>query len=361
MIMSTRQCILACLLAVSHSQDTYYCPDGWSVWHYGDTTECIMLGGVQELVTKADASILCQYHDGWVVDLAGDQEYTRSKNSHIKDLIVGADTGGGTPPGMQYSSQWWVGAEVSGHHGNHHWGNWTSDRSGAEITWFDWMRNEPNDWHEQNCLTYLKNQPLLGPGAYHWNDWDCDSTARYICQKQPHQESPSTSTHTISTTTTTITTTTTTISTITTTTVGPEECPFTSSPSLSSRSIFCPQSYCPAVIITSQGGAVDQQPASLGCYNYEGSLLGDEYPNYVHRSGLFLTPGEHTSPTIGYTTWIVSTEVLASNGTIRNIRHDSITCPYDLHDGWEYWDNNKQDWVEDITLTVTCSGHNINN
>jgi len=53
-----------------------------------------MLGGVQELVTKADASILCQYHDGWVVDLAGDQEYTRSKNSHIKDLIVGADTGG---------------------------------------------------------------------------------------------------------------------------------------------------------------------------------------------------------------------------------------------------------------------------
>ena len=23
---------------------------------------------------------------------------------------------------------------------------------------YDWMRNEPNDWHSQNCLTFLKDQ-----------------------------------------------------------------------------------------------------------------------------------------------------------------------------------------------------------
>jgi len=110
-------------------------------------------------------------------------------------------------------------------------------------------------------------------------------------------------------------------------------------------------------LIESRGAAQEQQPDSLGCFNYEGSLLGDEYPNYEHRSGLFLTPGEHTSAMIPYTTWIVSTEVLASNGTIRNIRHDTVTCPYDLHDGWEYWDVSLGQWVEDVTLTVTCPGH----
>ena len=76
---------------------------------------------------------------------------------------------------------------------------------------FDWMRNEPNDWHSQNCLTFLKDQvissfegtkyyqyiqlleneklavscfqDIFGFGAYHWNDWDCKAMARYICEK----------------------------------------------------------------------------------------------------------------------------------------------------------------------------------
>ena len=26
------------------------------------------------------------------------------------------------------------------------------------MTRFDWMKNEPNDWHGQNCLTFLKDQ-----------------------------------------------------------------------------------------------------------------------------------------------------------------------------------------------------------
>lgn len=48
---------------------------------------------------------------------------------------------------------------------------------------FDWMRDEPNDWHSQDCLTFLKDQDIFGFGVWHWNDWDCDSTAGYICEK----------------------------------------------------------------------------------------------------------------------------------------------------------------------------------
>ena len=98
-------------------QVSYFCPDGWSMWEYGETVECIMLGGVQEVVTKVgddgddntpgydvhqvDASILCDHHGGWVVDMSGDQLYTQHKNSHIKYLITGADDGGVGIPGLQ--------------------------------------------------------------------------------------------------------------------------------------------------------------------------------------------------------------------------------------------------------------------
>jgi len=338
-------CVAVC--AVTSNQATHYCPDGWVVSQIDDKIECLLLGGVTEMVTNVDAAIICQFHGGWLVNMDGDNG--PAKNNFIKSLISDADGPGGIGiPGMQYSTQWWLGAHVSGPHGDHNWGHWTWDQTGVEVTWFDWMRNEPNDWHGQNCLTFLKDQNMFGSGVYHWNDWDCNSAARYICQKTPDQEIPSTTSTTTATTSVTSTTT---------TTSGPQDCPFTSHHSLPSRSLFCPQSYCPAVLISSQGGAKEQQPDSLGCYNYEGSLLGDEYPNYIQRNGLFLTPGEHTSPMIGYTTWIVSTEVLAGTGTIRNIKHDTVTCPYDIHDGWQYWDETRGRWVEDQTLSVTCPGH----
>ena len=46
------------------------------------------------------------------------------------------------------------------------------------------MRDEPNDWHSQDCLTFLKFQDPFGFGAWHWNDWDCDNEAGYICEKE---------------------------------------------------------------------------------------------------------------------------------------------------------------------------------
>ena len=48
---------------------------------------------------------------------------------------------------------------------------------------YDWMRNEPNDFRSQDCLTFLKDQDLFGFGVWHWNDWSCSNTAGYICER----------------------------------------------------------------------------------------------------------------------------------------------------------------------------------
>ena len=48
---------------------------------------------------------------------------------------------------------------------------------------YDWMRDEPNDFRSQDCLTFLKDQDLFGFGVWHWNDWSCSNTAGYICER----------------------------------------------------------------------------------------------------------------------------------------------------------------------------------
>ena len=38
----------------------------------------------------------------------------------------------------------------------------------------------------------------------------------------------------------------------------------------------------------------------------------------------------------------------------RNIKHDDTFCPYHMHDGWEYYDADTQEWKEDASLQVLC-------
>ena len=40
-------------------------------------------------------------------------------------------------------------------------------------TRFDWMKNEPNDWHGQNCLTFLKDQVTENELKMNW-EMQCD-------------------------------------------------------------------------------------------------------------------------------------------------------------------------------------------
>ena len=115
---------------------------------------------------------------------------------------------------------------------------------------------------------------------------------------------------------------------------------------------------CPAVYIESTGIAATLQPDSLGCFNYAGSLLNDEYPLYTNTRGQFLTPDSISNPILGRTSWIVSETMLAdiSQGTIRNKRHqwDDIPCPYDMLDGWEVLDPTTGSWLTDSTVSVSC-------
>merc|ERR1712077_9584 len=87
-----------------------------------------------------------------------DEGHGGEKNRLVRELISDAvGQGNWGIPGYKYDDQWWIGATVHGHHSDHHWGNWTWDHTGTEVQWYDWMDGEPNDWHNQDCMTYLKD------------------------------------------------------------------------------------------------------------------------------------------------------------------------------------------------------------
>ena len=79
------------------------------------------------------------------------------------------------------------------------------------------------------------------------------------------------------------------------------------------------QDLCPAVYLHSYGPSATHHPHSLGCFNYVGSLMSDEYPLYSNTHGLYLTPDSVSNPVLGRTRWIVSHSMLSdiSQGTIR--------------------------------------------
>merc|ERR1711887_356728 len=76
--------LLLAFLGFVSAQDTHYCPDGWHLSDFGDAKECILLGGIYEKMTKADAFAICQSKGAWLVDL--DEGHGGDKNSFVKDL-----------------------------------------------------------------------------------------------------------------------------------------------------------------------------------------------------------------------------------------------------------------------------------
>ena len=69
-------CVLACY-SLAWAQDTYHCPDGWTLQEDSrGGCRCFLISG-NEAVTRADADILCAFHDGaWVseIDYPGDNQ-----------------------------------------------------------------------------------------------------------------------------------------------------------------------------------------------------------------------------------------------------------------------------------------------
>ena len=39
--------------------------------------------------------------------------------------------------------------------------------------------------HKWSVIQIKPIKDLFGGGRYHWNDWDCESTVRYICERAP--------------------------------------------------------------------------------------------------------------------------------------------------------------------------------
>ena len=45
---------------------------------------------------------------------------------------------------------------LKGPHDEHTPGKWIWEHSNTTVDWFDWAPGEPNNYHKQQCLTYLR-------------------------------------------------------------------------------------------------------------------------------------------------------------------------------------------------------------
>ena len=80
---------LSLLLSYTLAQDTYHCPDGWTLEEDSSGCRCFLISG-REQVTKEDAEILCDFHDGaWVAELDHPGINYWLKSFLLKELEVG--------------------------------------------------------------------------------------------------------------------------------------------------------------------------------------------------------------------------------------------------------------------------------
>jgi hypothetical protein len=112
--------------------------------------------------------------NGWLVDTLLDIYYSRNNidKSSKQDL-----------KGPHYEDQWWIGARSYTGHSEEHPGEWIWENANTTVQWFDWAPNQPDDYHRQQCMAYIRYTSLGMTYTYHWNDWDCNSQlADYICE-----------------------------------------------------------------------------------------------------------------------------------------------------------------------------------
>merc|ERR1719507_1046587 len=99
--------LLTLLVSYTLAQDTYHCPDGWTLEEDSSGCRCFLISG-SEAVTKSDAEILCDFHDGaWVAEL-----------DH---------------PGINY----WLGAFTEERHSEGSPGDWWWSHKNESVSWFD--------------------------------------------------------------------------------------------------------------------------------------------------------------------------------------------------------------------------------
>merc|ERR1712192_317117 len=164
------------LLGSVSAQDTYHCPDGW-FWHegHGGRGHCYYFS--VEQLSKMNGEILCASHGGWIVEIPHP-----GVNYWIKAMLLDLYTP--DKAGVPWGNLFWMGAVTEDRHDDHVNGNWWWPHANASVQWFDWGDNEPNDFHGQNCMTFMeyRNPIFQNYRDYFWNDSDCtNDVAHYIC------------------------------------------------------------------------------------------------------------------------------------------------------------------------------------
>merc|ERR1712217_81757 len=135
-----------------------------------------------EQLSKENAGILCASHGGWIVEIPHPPV-----NYWIKAKLLDLYTPDKQEKaGVPWGNLFWMGAVTEDRHDDHVNGNWWWPHANASVQWFDWGDNEPNDFHGQNCMTYMeyRNPIFQNYRDYFRNDSDCNSdVAHYICVK----------------------------------------------------------------------------------------------------------------------------------------------------------------------------------
>merc|ERR1711976_191975 len=168
------------------AQDTHYCNDGWELytteWHGKEHHSCFWFGNEYEKVSHDNAKLICEAMGGFLAEVPFGP---RLNYWIVGKLLEKNDKFNEENPGLarpHFESQYWLGARDFGHHSEHVPGTWVWEHRNSTVEWFDWGEDEPNNFRGQNCLTYLMYEDWFGFKNYHWNDWDCDEAADFICE-----------------------------------------------------------------------------------------------------------------------------------------------------------------------------------
>jgi len=184
--------ILLTALACTKAQDTYSCPDGWEKHapEGEDECKCFLFADNYAKATHDDATLLCEGHDGWLAELEdgpGDNYWVvgklKERHSKKRQMEGKDDNDNGILTGPHFEDQWWIGAKSYTKHDEHRPGEWIWEHLNTTVEWFDWAPDEPNDYHRQQCLAFLRYVYDEKNWTYQWNDWECRDVADYICEK----------------------------------------------------------------------------------------------------------------------------------------------------------------------------------
>jgi len=179
---------LLTVIVAALAQDTHFCPDNWELHkpEGKDTCSCFLFADAYVRVNHADATTLCNARGGWLAQIEGAPE----ENYWIVDKLIGLLPNKGAPKysgqeeldGPHWDYQYWIGAKSYTKHNDHNPGEWVWEATNTTVEWFDWAEGEPNDYHRQQCMSYLL-YTYFGNPTFQWNDWDCNTVADYICEK----------------------------------------------------------------------------------------------------------------------------------------------------------------------------------